>query len=142
VAQWNAWIIEYPALGKPFECYVSEDTKCPVLYFKDAARSIDMVYQASKEQIKTVNYNIAGVVPTRSAGEIEQAVKKYIPGAQISYKPGTQAMNYFRTSTVDVFDDSKAREEWGWQARYSDFDKVIADFIEEIRSRPDRYGIV
>ncbi len=142
VAQWNAWIIEYPALGKPFECYVTGDIKCPVIYFKDAARSIDMVYQASKEQIKTVNYNVAGVVPTRSAREIEQVVKKYIPGAQISYKPDTEAMNYFRTSTVDVFDDSRAREEWGWYAMYPDFDKVVVDFIEEIHNRPERYGIV
>ncbi len=142
VAQWNAWIIEYPALGKPFECYVTEDIKCPVIYFKDAARAIDMVYQASKEQIKTVNYNVAGVVPTHSAGEIEQVVKKYIPEAQISYKPDVEAMNYFRTSTVDVFDDSRAREEWGWYAMYPDFDKVVVDFIEETRNRPERYGIV
>ncbi|GAI05223.1 unnamed protein product, partial [marine sediment metagenome] len=94
------------------------------------------------EQIKTVNYNVAGVVPTRSAGEIEQVVKKYIPGAQISYKPDTEAMNYFRTSTVDVFDDSRAREEWSWYAMYPNLDKVVVDFVEEIRSRPERYGIV
>lgn len=142
VAQWNAWMIEYPALGKPFKCYVSEDTKCPVLYFKDAARSVDMMYHAPVEEIKTVNYNVAGVVPTRTAKEIEQVVKKYIPESHISYKPDPDVMNYFRTSTVDIFDDSKAREEWGWQAMYSDFDKVVLDFIEEIRSRPDSNGIV
>lgn len=142
VAQWNAWMIEYPALGKPFECYVSEDTKCPVLYFKDAARSVDVIYHAPQEEIRTVNYNVAGVVPTRTAKEIEQTVKRYIPESHISYKPDPDAMSYFRASTVDVFDDSKAREEWGWQAMYSDFDKLVADFIEETRSRPDRYGIV
>jgi len=141
VSQYNAWIIEYPALSRPFECFVTEDTKAPVLYFKDAARAVDMLYRAPKEQIKAVNYNVAGVTPTRTAKEIEVIVKKYIPEAQISYKPDPEVMDYYRTVRVDVFDDSRAREEWGWQPVYSDFDHVVADFIEEIRVRPERYGI-
>jgi len=120
VAQWNAWMIEYPALGKPFECFVTADTKVPVIYFKDAARSVDMLYQAAKERIKTINYNVAGVTPSRTAGELEQVVKRYIPEAQISYKP----------------------EEWGWQPLYSDFEKVAKDTIEELQTRPERYGIL
>ena len=141
VSQYNAWLIEYPALGKPFECFVTEDTKSPVLYFKDAARAVDMLYRAPKEQIKAVNYNVAGVTPTRTAKEIEVIVKKYIPEAQISYKPDPEVMDYYRTVRVDVFDDSRAREEWGWQPVYQDFDKVVVDFIEEIRVRPERYGL-
>lgn len=141
VSQYNAWMIEYPVLGEPFECFVSEDTKSPVLYFKDAIKSLDMVCQAPEEQIKMLNYNIAGVVPNRSAREIEQAVKRYIPEAQITYNPDPEIMDFHRSSHIDVFDDSKARGEWGWQATYSDFDKVITDFIEEIRERPGLYDI-
>lgn len=142
VAQWNAWMIEYPALGKPFECYVTADTKVPVIYFKDAARSVDMLYQAAKERIKTINYNVAGVTPSRTAEELEQVVKKYIPEAQISYKPDPKVMDFYRSLRVDVFDDSRAREEWGWQPLYSDFEKVAKDTIEELRARPERYGIL
>lgn len=141
VSQYNAWLIEYSALGKPSECFVIEDTKCPVLYFKDAARAVDMVYQAPKEQMKTVNYNVAGVTPSRTAKEIELIVRKYIPEAQISYKPDPEVMDYYRTVRVDVFNDRRAREEWGWQPMYQDFDKLVVDFIEEIRVRPERYGI-
>jgi len=141
VAQWNAWMIEYPALGKPFECFVTEGTKVPVIYFKDAARSVDILYQAAKEQIKTTNYNVAGVTPSRTAGELEQVVKRYIPEAQISYKPDPKVMDFFRSVHVDVFDDSRAREEWGWQPLYSDFEKIAIDTIEELRTRPERYGI-
>jgi len=142
VAQWNAWMIEYPALGKPFECFVTADTKVPVIYFKDAARSVDILYQAGKERIKTINYNVAGVTPSRTAGELEQVVKRYIPEAQISYKPDPKVMDFYRSVRVDVFDDSRAREEWGWQPLYSDFEKIAIDTIEELRTRPERYGIL
>ena len=141
VSQYNAWMIEYPILGKPFECFVTEDTKTPVLYFKDAARAADMVYQAAEEQIKTVNYNVAGVTPIRTASELEQVVKKYVPESQITYVPDPEVMDFHRTMRIDVFDDSRAREEWGWQPEYPDLDKVVADFIEEIRLRPERYGL-
>ena len=141
VSQYNAWMIEYPIVGKPFECFVTEDTACPVMYFKDAARSVDMILHTPKEQIKKVNYNVAGVVPTQSAKEIEQIVRKYVPDAQITYNPDPEVMDYHRNSRIDVFDDSRAREEWGWQAMYSDFDKVITDFIAEIQTRPGLYGI-
>ncbi len=96
MAQWNAWMTEYPVPGKPFKCYVEEDTKCPILYFKDAALSADLVYQAPKEQIKTMNYNVTGVVPTRTAKDIEQVVKEHVPGARISYNPDQKVMAYFR----------------------------------------------
>ena len=141
VSQYNAWMIEYPIVGKPFECFVTEDTGCPVMYFKDAARSVDMILHTPKQQIKKVNYNVAGVVPTLTAKEIEQIVRKYVPDARITYNPDPEAMDFHRNLHVEVFDDSRAREEWGWQATYSDFDKVITDFIEEIRNHPKRHGI-
>ena len=140
VAQYNAWMIEYPAQGKPYECFVSEDTKCPVMYFKDAARAVDMLFKAPKEQIKTVNYNVSGVTPIRTAKEVELAVKKYIPDAQISYNPLPAIVEAIRASRIDVFDDSRAKAEWDWQPMYSDLDKVVADTIEELRMHPERYG--
>jgi nucleoside-diphosphate-sugar epimerase len=135
-------MIEHPVPGKHFKCYVEEDTKCPILYFKDAALSADLIYQAPKEQIKTMNYNVAGVVPIRTAKDIEQVVKEHVPKARISYNPEQKVMDYFRAARAEEFDDSKAREEWGWLTEYPDFEKVVADFIEEIRVHPDRYGIV
>ncbi len=141
VAQYNPWMIEETALGKPYECYVTEDTKVPVIYFKDAARCTDMCYQATKERIKTMNYNISGVTPTGTAKELEQAVKKFIPEAKISYKPDPKIMEFFQTLRMDVFDDSKAREEWNWEPLYPNFEEVVKDFIQEMRQNAKRYGI-
>lgn len=141
VAQFTSWMIEHAVQGKPYECFVSEETKVPVIYFKDAVSSIEMLFQAPKEQINTVNYNVAGVTPTLSAKELELTIKKYIPEVQVTYKPDPQIMQFYRSFNVEVIDDGKAREEWGWIPTYLDFDKLVADFINEVRLHPERYGI-
>lgn len=141
IAQFYSWMIEHTAQGKAYECYVTEEAKMPIIYSKDAVKSANMLYQAPKEQINTVNYNVAGVRPILSTKEVELAIKKYIPKVQVTYKPDPEIMEFYRTFNVQVFDDSKAREEWGWTASYSDFDKLVVDFIEEMHSHPKRYGI-
>jgi nucleoside-diphosphate-sugar epimerase len=141
VAQFYSWMIEHAAQNKAYECYAPEEAKTPIMYFKDSAKAAYMLYQAPQEQIKTVNYNVAGVSPTLNAKEFELAIKRHIPQFQITYKPDPQTAEFFRTFNVQFFDDSKAREEWGWAAGYSDFDNLLVDFIEEIRLHPKRYDI-
>ena len=141
LVQFYPWMIEHAALGKAYECYASEEAKMPIIYFKDAAKAITMLCQAPKEQINTINYNVSGVEPSLNAKELELAIKKHIPEIQVTYKPDPEVMEFFRTFKIEVFDDSKAREEWGWAASYPDFDKLVADFIEEMRIHPKRYGI-
>jgi len=141
VAQYNPWMIEHAALGKSYECFVAEETKCPVIYFKDAAICIDLLYRASREQIKTVNYNVAGVTPIETAKELEKIIRKFVPNFQVTYKPDAKVMEFYKNFHVDVYDDSRARKEWGWESRYPNFERVVADFIEEVRKNPERYGI-
>ena len=141
VAQFCAWMVEYPALGKPFECFVAEGTKSPAMYFKDAVRALDMVGQVPRESIKTINYNIAGIAPTPTAKDIEQAVRKHVPEARVTYAPEPAMMDYYKTMIIDVLDDSRARQEWGWSAQYSDLDATVQDFLEEMRINPARYAL-
>ena len=141
VAQYNPWMIEHAALGRPYECFVTEETKAPVMYFKDAAICIDLLYHAPREKIRSVNYNVAGVTPVQTAKELEMAIKKIVPSFQVTYKPDPKVMEFYKNFHVEVYDDSRAREEWGWKSRYPNFERVVADFIEEVRKNPDRYGI-
>jgi threonine 3-dehydrogenase len=141
VTQYNAWMIENAALGKPYECFVTEDTAIPVMYFKDAIRAIAMLYDAPEEQIKTVCYNVSGVSPAQTARELELAIKKFIPGAKITYKPDPSVMEYHKAQKVKIFDDRRAREEWGWEPAHSDVEKVVEDFIQEVRTRAHFYGL-
>ncbi len=112
------------------------------MFFKDAARAADMVLQAPKENIKMVNYNVAGRCSPVSAKELEEAIKKHIPDAAITYKPDPAYLAY-RANAVKIgyFDDSCARKEWGWKPAYPTVDKVVRAFIEEIRAYPQRYGL-
>ena len=137
--QYIAWMIQSAALGRPAECPVSEDTKLPVLYYEDAMRATQMLYDAPKEQIKTVCYNVVGVFPSLTAREVELAIKKFIPEAKFTYKPDPWVMDYYRS--LNNFDDSRAREEWGWKPLYADFEEGVADFIKEVRSKPEYYSL-
>lgn len=135
------WMVENAALGQPFECFAAEDVAVPVLYYKDAVRATMMLYDAPEEQIKTVCYNLAGISPTPTAGELEKAIKKFIPEAQITYNPDPLVMEYYRTRGVSTIDDARAREELGWKPEFTDIGKVVADFIEEVKTRPDFWGV-
>ena len=116
-----------------------EDVVTPNLYVKDAIRAVETLYYAPRENIKTVCYNIAGISPAGPARELKSAVKKLIPEASISYRPDPADMAYFREyfRGIRVFDDSRAREEWGWQPRYTNNEKVATDFISEVKARAE-----
>ncbi len=139
VSQYNAWMIEYPLKGQPFECFVTEDTRMPTMYFKDAANAIETVANAPAESIRTVNYNVAGITPTASAKDIENVVKRHVPDARITYVPDPVIMRYYQTFRIEVFDDSRARNEWGWCPAYPDIDTVLLDFKAELDEHPDWY---
>lgn len=140
VSQYNAWLLEFPLRGKPFECFVTEGTKMPTMYFKDAAHAVQTVANAPIERIETVNYNVAGITPTRSAGEIAAVVRKHVPEARITFVPDPIIMEYYRTFKIDRFDDSRARSEWGWSPAFPDFDTVLLDFKAELAEHPDWYA--
>ena len=135
-------MIENPVKGQHCECYVTEDIKLPLIFFKDAARAADMVLHAPKENIKMVNYNVSGDPAFTSANQIELAVKKHIPDAVITYKPDPVVVANFRANaTVTTFDDTNARREWGWKPAYPTADSIVSAFIEEMKTHPQRYGL-
>jgi len=100
-----------------------------------------MLYYAPKERINTVCYNLSGVVPAPSAKDLEMAIRRFYPDAIISYKPDPLVMEYYRTRKVEVIDDMPARIEWGWEPSNTPLEKVVEDYIHEIRVRPHFYGL-
>jgi nucleoside-diphosphate-sugar epimerase len=144
VTQYVSLMIENAAIGKPYECYVSKDTKSAgLMYFKDAVRALIMLYGAPREKIVTVNYNACGLREPVKAVELEEMIRKHVPDLSISYKPDKEIVDYLSKykDTVQSIDDSKAHEEWGWNALYPDLESVVKDFIEEVHMRPAFYGI-
>ncbi|GAI88509.1 unnamed protein product, partial [marine sediment metagenome] len=91
------------------------------------------LYQVPKERIKTVNYNVAGLSGGVTAKELELLIKRHIPEFSVIYKPDPKVLEYFQARTMEVLDDTKAREEWGWEPLYHDLGKQVLDFIQEVR---------
>lgn len=113
---------------KAYECFLTENTRLPMMYMQDAVNATIQIMQADFADIKTrTSYNLAAISFTPK--EIAAAIRKYIPEFEISYKED------FRQAIADswpqVIDDSKAREDWGWAHKF-DLDLMTKDMLENL----------
>jgi threonine 3-dehydrogenase len=137
VAQFTSWVIEECAKGNPFTITLNPDTKVPVIYFKDAVQAMIRLGEAPLENIKTVNYLIAGVKPVASAGELADIVRARVPGAEITFEPDLEVQDILDRFLLPI-EDNNAREEWGWHCEY-DQERIVDDFLQELRLNSQRY---
>lgn len=137
VVQYTSWVIEECAKGNPFSVYVKPKTRCPVMYFKDAALAMVKLSEAPLEKIKMANYVIAGAVPIATAQELVDIVRQKVPSAEISFDPDLELQPILDKLLLPI-DDKCAREEWGWMAEY-DQERIVDDFLEELKVHPHRY---
>lgn len=112
-----------------FECFLSEETRLPMMYMDDAIRATIEIMQAPTEKIKIrSSYNLSGVSFTPK--EIAEEIKKHIPDFTISYKPD------FRQKIADSWpgsiDDSSARIDWDWKHNF-DMDAMTVDMLENLK---------
>ncbi|WP_300977733.1 L-threonine 3-dehydrogenase, partial [Flavobacterium sp.] len=112
--------------NQSYECFLLAETKMPMMYMDDAIAATIQIMQAPSEQIKIrSSYNLAAMsfTPTEIAAEI----KKHIPDFTISYAPD------FRQKIADSWpasiDDSRAREDWGWNHHFA-LDNMTVDMLE------------
>jgi threonine 3-dehydrogenase len=127
--QYTAKMIESAIRGIPFEAWVTEETSIPIMYIKDAMRSLLELFEADGDRIKTRIYNIGQILPSPSAGDILEEVRKHYRGASVTFKPDPKAMEANKTLPKQL-DDHEARAEWGWSIRYG-LKEMVEDFIKE-----------
>lgn len=114
---------------RKFECFLSEETRLPMMYMDDAIRATIEIMQTPSENIKIrSSYNLSGVSFTPK--EIAAEIKKHIPDFTISYQPD------FRQKIADSWpgsiDDSEARTDWGWKHNY-DMDTMTVEMLENLK---------
>jgi nucleoside-diphosphate-sugar epimerase len=122
--------IYYKAIAdKKYECFLSSETKMPMMYMDDAIAATIQIMQADSSEIKIrSSYNLAAMsfTPTQIATEI----KKHIPDFEISYKPD------FRQKIADswpaTIDDSEARKDWGWHHEF-ELDNMTDVMLDNLR---------
>jgi len=115
--------------NQSYECFLSAETKMPMMYMDDAIAATIQIMQAPVEQIKIrSSYNLTAMsfTPTEIAAEIQ----KHIPDFTISYAPD------FRQKIADSWpasiDDSRAREDWGWNHHFT-LDNMTVDMLEHLK---------
>ena len=138
VLNYTSWSIEQSIRGNPFTIQVRPESRCPIMYFKDAARAIVQLSEAPQERIKMVVYLIAGVAPVPSAQELVDAIRARVPEARIDFQPELE-MQRVLDGFLRPIDDHCARAEWGWHAEY-DLERLIDDYLKEMALHPGRYA--
>ncbi|KOY51676.1 NAD-dependent epimerase/dehydratase family protein [Polaribacter dokdonensis] len=116
---------------KKFECFLSENTRLPMMYMNDAVDATIQLMQAKPEDVKIrTAYNLSAIDFTPK--EIAEEIKKHIPDFEISYNPD------FRQAIADSWpssiDDSEARKDWNWKHNF-DLKSMTEDILNSLKEQ-------
>ncbi len=114
---------------KKYECFLSSETKMPMMYMSDAIDATVNIMLENSENIKIrSSYNLAAMSFTPT--EIAREIRKHIPDFEITYKPD------FRQKIADSWpesiDDSDARKDWNWNHKF-DIEKMTQEMLENLK---------
>jgi nucleoside-diphosphate-sugar epimerase len=91
----------------------------------DAIDALMKLFNAPAESLSTHVYNIGAFSP--SAGEVAQLTERAFPGARITFENDRKRQGILDTWPADV-DDSRARNDWGWEPAY-DLDRAFNEYL-------------
>jgi threonine 3-dehydrogenase len=128
--QYNSQIIEAAILGRSLEVNVPPENTIPLLYVKDAVRSLLMLNAASGDGLVTRVYNVGQIMPQPSAMELVNVVRQYYPDVKITFNPDPLATEVGKNTPREIRCD-EAQKEWGWYVSYS-LEDTIRDFISTL----------
>jgi nucleoside-diphosphate-sugar epimerase len=121
--------IFYKAVShEDYTCFLSENTRLPMMYMDDAIKAtVDiMLAESSKIKVRS-SYNLSAIDFTPA--EVYEEIKKHYPDFKVTYSPD------FRQAIADSWpqriDDSVARKDWGWNHSF-DLEKMTSDMIKNL----------
>jgi len=117
---------------KKYTSYIKEGTYMDMMYMPDALNAVVTLMEADPSKLKHRNaFNITAM--SFEPSQIAAAIKKYIPEFSMDYDvdPVRQAI---ADSWPNSIDDSAAREEWGFKAKY-DLDSMTKDMLEKLSKK-------
>ena len=129
-------MIHAAAQGRPYACFVREDTRIPFMAMPDAIEALLGLMQAPAESLTTLVYNVSAFNP--SAGELAHLVRRAFPTEEITFAPDPRRQAIVDSWPEDV-DDTRARRDWGYRPAY-DLDRTFNEYLLPNVSR--RYASV
>jgi len=118
-------MLHQAAQGKPYACFVREDTRMPFMAMPDAIKALTTLEAAPRENLTTHVYNITSFNP--SAGEILGLVKKAFPQAAVTFEPDLKRQRIVDSWPADQNDEA-ARKDWKWTPDY-DQTRAFDDYL-------------
>ena len=112
-----------------YTCFLDRGTELPMMFMEDAIRATLQVMDTDSEHIKIrSSYNLAAMSFTPA--EIAKSIQRHIPEFKITYEPD------FRQAIADswpnTIDDSRAKEDWGWNADF-DLEKTTTAMLRNLQ---------
>lgn len=124
-------IYHYAVQGKNFECFLSENTYLPMMFMGDAIRATIELMEADSEKLSIrSSYNLGGI--SCSPHKVYESICKHYPKFLVIYKPDFRQA--IADSWTDSIDDSKAREDWGWELKY-DLERMTETMIAKLKEK-------
>ncbi|MBS3816980.1 MAG: NAD-dependent epimerase/dehydratase family protein [Candidatus Thermoplasmatota archaeon] len=117
--------------GEKYTCFVREDTQLPMMYMEDAIEGTLQLMEADEEDITIrTSYNHSAI--SFRADKLVEEIQRYYPDFEVEYEPDERQKN--ADSWPNSVDDSKAREDWGWDHKY-DLEKMAEVMIENLEEK-------
>jgi len=104
------------AQGKPYACFVREDTTIPFMAMPDAVSALLDLWKAPIENLERPVYNVTSF--SLSAAEFRDQVLEAFPDAEVTFKPDIARQGIVDTWPANL-SDSNARRDWGWNPQYA-----------------------
>ena len=111
-----------------YTCFLSADTRLPMMYMPDALRATLQLMDTPREQLTVdMAYNLSAISFTPA--EIAAEIKKHIPHFEITYQPDFREQ--IARSWSESIDDTLARKDWNWAHEY-DLSRMVEDMLANI----------
>jgi UDP-glucose 4-epimerase len=119
-------IVELPYAGKPVRIEKGGDQKDDFIYTKDVGLSLYLATIAEKPRYTAYNISMG---TGYTLHDMADAVRKAIPGADITVGPGLQ---FLEGPYHSVYDITRAKEDFGFVAEFN-METAVADYVETLK---------
>lgn len=117
--------------GEEYECFLSKETRLPMIYMPDAINAAINLMQSDIEKL-TIHYSYNLASMSFTPAEITESIRKIIPEFKIKYKPDFRQK--IAESWTESIDDTIARNDWDWNPDF-DLDMMTADMITNLKKQ-------
>tara|TARA_B110000967_G_scaffold139599_1_gene142551 strand:- start:484 stop:1437 length:954 start_codon:yes stop_codon:yes gene_type:complete len=113
-----------------YECFLSQETRLPMMYMNDAVAATIQLMQAKPAEVKLrTGYNLAAIDFTPAEMALE--IKKHLQDFKILYKPDFR--QEIAASWPSSIDDSEARKDWNWKHQF-DLAAITKEMLKNIKT--------